>query len=143
MSTNAGAGARRRATMPIMTRASALFVGASAGAILLAGIGTTLTTCCGTNGSWAVDALGVQNAVALARLRVVQPYETIGSVTLLGALFWLAYRPAAPGTDRALRPRSARRLIAWFTLLVTAALLATAYSHYFSGEVSADEIAIE
>jgi hypothetical protein len=80
--------------------------------------------------------------VALARLKFIQPYETIGALALLIAVFWIAYRPARFGADRPSEPRSLHRAAAWITLIVASALLATAHTQLLSGEVAPDDIAI-
>lgn len=112
-------------------RKGAAFVGLCGAAILCAAAAAVLATCCGTNGAWGVELLGVRGAVTLARARAVQPYESLASVAFLTAALWLAYAPAAAAGEA----RRHRRRIAWTSVVVTAALLFVAHSHRFGGEV--------
>ncbi|MEW9573645.1 hypothetical protein ABQJ54_17975 [Rhodanobacter sp. Si-c] len=85
-----------------------------------------LGTCCGA--PWAVGLLGVSGAVALARLAPLQPFLLAGSIILLAAVFWLAYRrPKACADDSCnVANRRGLRWIAWIAAVLVAALAVVA-----------------
>lgn len=101
-------------------------MGASGGALGLSGLAAVLGFCCSL--PWVVALLGVTGAVAFARLAYVIPYALVGSVLLLAAGFWLAYRnpTACVGDGGAQLSQRALRWIVWTTAAIVAALAAIA-----------------
>lgn len=98
--------------------------GAAGGALGLGFIAALFGTCCVA--PWTVAVLGVSGAVALARLSFLQPYLIVGMLGLLGAAFWLAYRPQPACADGACSTTSRRRLrwIAWLSCALICAIAA-------------------
>lgn len=112
---------------------------AAVGAMLFASFGVILTTCCGTSGSWGVDLLGVPNTVALARLRFIQPYSSVGALILLAVAIRFIVGPLVSRADRAPTNRSRMWLI-WAAIVVAAVFLAAGHMQFFIGETARDEV---
>lgn len=85
----------------------------------LAGVGAAATAAAGSLccfGPAVVSIVGVSGAVAAASLRPYRPFLLLGSMALLGAAFWLTYRPrTAAGVDAIACPtragRTSRRIV--------------------------------
>src|SRR2546422_9068347 len=89
-------------------RSATVVAGAIGG--LGAGLSAAAATLCCV-GPGVVSLLGVGGAVAAAALKPYRPVLLLGSVLLLGAAFWLAYRPAAAAGAGAACPTRLGRLV--------------------------------
>jgi hypothetical protein len=101
--------------------------GAAGGALGLGAFAALFGTCCVA--PWTVGLLGVSGAVALARLSFLQPYLIVGTLGLLGAAFWWAYRPQPACADGACETTSRRRLrwIVWLACALICVLAAMSW----------------
>lgn len=103
--------------------------GAAGGALGLGAFAALFGTCCVA--PWTVGLVGVSGAVALARLSFLQPYLIVGTLGLLGAAFWWAYRPQPACTDGACETTRRRKLrwIVWLSCAMICALTAMTLLH--------------
>ncbi|HEX3398629.1 MAG TPA: mercuric transporter MerT family protein [Steroidobacteraceae bacterium] len=97
-------------------------LGATGGAVGLSAVALAFGLCCVA--PWAVALLGVGGAILLARLAFFQPYVIAGTLVLIGAGFWYAYRKrtGAGGEACAVENRKSLRWMVWVGALIVLAL---------------------
>lgn len=100
-----------------------LVIGSSLSAVGSSLVAVVTSLCCIGPAVFAI--LGTGGVLAAARLAPYRPYFILGSLLLLGAGFWLAYRPSGGCIGKTCATTGAKvtRALLWLAAAVTVAAI--------------------